>query len=129
MMQMFEVAATLFDSILAIWFVTKFCKLETKRRYQIGAVLLLLCVTVFCDKYLSAFNIIGILALAGLTIFYSALAAYRISFRQILASCLFCVSLIAVSSTMIILINFKKEIIAGGKCSSGKWMACKHDRS
>ena len=50
MMQMFEVAATLFDSILTIWFVTRFCKLESKRRYQIGAVLLILCVTVFCDK-------------------------------------------------------------------------------
>ncbi len=101
----FEVVATLFDSILAIWFVTKFCKLENKKRYQIGAVLLLLCVTVFCDKYLSAFNTVVIFAIAALTIFYSALAAYRITFKQILATCLFCVSLVGVSSLLFIVIS------------------------
>ena len=105
MMQMFEVAATLFDSILTIWFVTRFCKLESKRRYQVGAVLLILCVTVFCDKLFADFNTVSILLCAAITLMYTAISAYSISFRQILAVCLFWVSLMAVSSTLFIVIS------------------------
>lgn len=105
MMQMFEVAATLFDSILTVWFVTKFCKLESKRRYRIGAVLLLLCVTVFCDKLFADFNTVSIILCAAITLMYTALSAYSITFGQILAVCLFWVSLMAVSSTLFIVIS------------------------
>ena len=37
---MFELAATVIDSILAIWFVTKFCKLKFKWRDAIISVFL-----------------------------------------------------------------------------------------
>ncbi|MBQ4140836.1 MAG: GHKL domain-containing protein [Clostridia bacterium] len=103
--EIFEVCATLFDSILAIWFVTKFCKLQNKRMYQIAAVILLFCVTVFGDHYLASFSTLSAVLLTVVTILYTVAANYGITFRQILASCLFWLSLIAVSSILFITIS------------------------
>ena len=65
--EIFEVCATLFDSILAIWFVTKFCKLQNKRMYQIAAVILLFCVTVFGEHYLASFSTLSAVPLPQIT--------------------------------------------------------------
>ena len=72
MRMMFELAATLIDSVLAIWFVTKFCKLESKMRYQVGAVAILVCVTMFAEEYLAEFSVLGVFLLAIITVIYIA---------------------------------------------------------
>ena len=106
MRMMFEVAATLIDSILAIWFVTKFCKLESRLRYQVGAVVSLLCVTMFAEEYLAEFSVLGIFLLAAITLIYIAIVNYSLNFRHILATAIFWIALIALSSLIFIAITF-----------------------
>ena len=106
MRMMFEVAATLIDSVLAIWFVTKFCKLENRLWYQIGAVALLLCVTMFAEEYLAEFSVLGIFLLAAITLIYIAIVNYSLNFRHILATGIFWIALIALSSLLFIAITF-----------------------
>lgn len=106
MRMMFELAATLIDSVLAIWFVTKFCKLESKLRHQVGAVAILVCVTMFAEEYLAEFSVFGVLLLAFITLIYIATVNYSINFKHILATAIFWVSLIALSSFIFIAITF-----------------------
>ncbi len=106
MRMMFEVAATLIDSILAIWFVTKFCKLENRILYQVGAVVLLVCVTMFAEEYLAEFSVLGIFLLAAITLIYIAIVNYSLNFRHILATGIFWIALIAFSSLIFITITF-----------------------
>ena len=106
MRMMFELAATLIDSVLAIWFVTKFCKLESKLRYQVGAVAILVCVTMFAEEFLAEFSVFGVLLLAFITLIYISTVNYSINFKHILATAIFWVSLIALSSFIFIAITF-----------------------
>ena len=106
MRMMFELAATLTDSVLAIWFVTKFCKLESKLRYQAVAVALLVCVTMFANQYLSEFSVLGVLLLAFITLVYIATVNYSINFKHIIATAIFWISLVAVSSLLFIALTF-----------------------
>lgn len=106
MRMMFELAATLIDSVLAIWFVTKFCKLESKLRYQVGAVAILVCVTMFAEEYLAEFSVLGVLLLAFITLIYIATVNYSINFKHILATAIFWVSLISLASFIFIAITF-----------------------
>ncbi len=106
MRMMFEVVATLIDSILAIWFVSKFCKLENRILYQIGAVALLVCLTMFAEEYLAEFSVLGIFLLVAITLIYIAIVNYSLNFRHILATGIFWISLIAVSSLIFITITF-----------------------
>lgn len=99
---MFELAATVIDSILAIWFVTKFCKLKFKWRDAIISVFLLVVVTVFSNEYFSQFSVVATLLLAGITLLYTVACTYKIDFRQIFGTCLFWISLIIVSSLLFI---------------------------
>lgn len=106
MRMMFEVAATLIDSILAIWFVTKFCKLENRLWYQICAVALLLCVTMFAEEYLAEFSVLGVFLLAIITVIYIATVNYSINFKHVMATAIFWISLIALASFLFIAITF-----------------------
>ena len=106
MRMMFELAATLIDSVLAIWFVTKFCKLESKLRYQVGAVAILVCVTMFAEEYLAEFSVLGVFLLAIITVIYIATVNYSINFKHVMATAIFWISLIALASFLFIAITF-----------------------
>ena len=106
MRMMFELAATLIDSVLAIWFVTKFCKLESKLRYQVGAVAILVCVTMFAEEYLAEFSVLGVFLLAIITVIYIATVNYSINFKHVMATAIFWISLIALASFLCIAITF-----------------------
>ena len=101
----FELAATLFDSILAIWFVKRFCRFEDKLAYRIGSILLLFAVTEFSNEYMAQFSVVTTLILAGITLIYTVISTYRIDFRQIFATCLFWISLVVVSSLLFMILT------------------------
>ena len=102
---MFELAATLIDSWLAIWFVKKFCNFEDKLKYRIGAILLLFVITEFSNAYMSQFSVVTTLILAGITLLYTVISTYKIDFRQIFATCLFWISLVVVSSLLFMILT------------------------
>lgn len=101
----FELAATLFDSFLAIWFVKRFCRFEDKLAYRIGSILLLFAVTEFSNEYMAQFSVVTTLILAGITLIYTVISTYRIDFRQIFATCLFWISLVVVSSLLFMILT------------------------
>ncbi len=101
----FELAATLFDSFLAIWFVKRFCRFEDKLKYRIGSILLLFLVTEFSNEYMSQFSVVTTLILAGITLIYTVISTYKIDFRQIFATCLFWISLVVVSSLLFMILT------------------------
>ena len=101
----FELAATLFDSFLAIWFVKRFCRFEDKLKYRIGSILLLFVVTEFSNEYMSQFSVVTTLILAGITLIYTVISTYKIDFRQIFATCLFWISLVVVSSLLFMVLT------------------------
>ncbi|MBO5702619.1 MAG: GHKL domain-containing protein [Clostridia bacterium] len=101
----FELAATLFDSWLAVWFVKKFCKFEDKLSWRIGTIFLLVAVTEFSNEYMAQFSVGATLILALITLLYTAVSAYKIDFRQVLATCLFWISLVVVSSLLFVILS------------------------
>ena len=105
MIKMFEIGATLADSILAIWFVKRFCNIDDKLRHRIIAVFLLLVVTVFSNEHLSQFSVITTFVLALITLLYTAVSTYKIDFRQIFATFIFWISLAMISSFLFIIFS------------------------
>ena len=105
MIKMFEIGATLADSILAIWFVKRFCNIDDKLRHRIIAVFLLLVVTVFSNEHLSQFSVITTFVLALITLLYTAVSTYKIDFRQIFATFIFWIALAMISSFLFIIFS------------------------
>ena len=68
---LFEFGASLFDSVLAIWFITRFIGMKPKPIYPIIAASLLFAFTLFCDKYLTDFSMIGVLVCMLLSLLYT----------------------------------------------------------
>ncbi len=101
----FELAATLFDSWLAVWFIKRFCRFEDKLFYRIGTVFLLVAVTEFSNVYMAEFSVGATLLLAFITLIYTAVSTYKIDFRQVLATCLYWITLVATSSLLFIIFS------------------------
>ena len=80
----FELAATVFDSWLAVWFVKKFCRFEDKLAYRLATIFLLVAVTEFSNEYMAQFSVGATLILAVITLIYTAVSSYKIDFRQVI---------------------------------------------
>lgn len=125
MIKMFEIGATLADSILAIWFVKRFCNIDDKLRHRIIAVFLLLVVTVFSNEHLSQFSVITTFVLALITLLYTAVSTYKIDFRQIFATFIFWIALAMISSFLFIIFSIITDDFATlmmGSYSSARYL-------
>ena len=101
----FELAATVFDSWLAVWFVKKFCRFEDKLAYRLGTIFLLVAVTEFSNEYMAQFSVGATLILAIITLIYTAVSSYKIDFRQVVGTCLFWLSLVISSSLLFVALS------------------------
>ncbi|MBR4034491.1 MAG: GHKL domain-containing protein [Clostridia bacterium] len=102
---LFEFGASLFDSVLAIWFITRFIGMKPKPIYPIIAASLLFALTLFCDKYLADFNLVGVLICMLLALLYTVFVKRKITFRQILAVMTYWIMLMAASSLLFLAIS------------------------
>lgn len=97
----FEMLASLFDAILAIWFVTKYCKVANpNKRAFVLAVLLLYAFTLFSDRYMTGYNVFSILIAIIFIVLYTVIIMKKISFKQIFGACIYYLTLIASSSLL-----------------------------
>lgn len=97
----FEIAANLFDSILAIWFVTNFCKIQTQGKWQpVCAVIAVFSFTLLSDRYMTGYNVLSIIITICIIVLYTILALRKITFKQILGACIFLLTLMLVSSLL-----------------------------
>lgn len=103
---LFEYSASLFDSILCVYFITKFNHAGFKNnRYWIPAVLVIFAYTVFSDKVLPGFNTISTILFLVLYIIYSLLVSGRNYMRAILSAFTFEVILALLSSLIYLIIS------------------------
>lgn len=97
----FEIAASLFDSILAIWFVTNFCKIQTQSKWpSVCAVIAVFSFTLLSDRYMTGYNVLSIIITICIIVLYTILALRKITFKQILGACIFLLTLMLVSSLL-----------------------------
>ena len=101
----FELAATVFDSWLAVWFVKRFCKFQDKLGYRIGAIFALVAFTEFSNAYMAQFSVAATLLLALITFLYTAVSTFKVDFKQVLSTCLFWIALVATSSILFIVLT------------------------
>ena len=97
----FEIAASLFDSILAIWFVTNFCEIKNQRKWQfVCAVIAVFSFTLLSDRYMTGYNVLSIIITICIIVLYTILILHKITFKQILGACIFLLTLMLVSSLL-----------------------------
>ena len=98
---LFELAISLFDSILCVWFILRFHRVGLKSaKWTIPAVLLLFGVTLVGD-YLFAdyFTVISILLIL-ISLAFSLSVSWKHPFRAIMAGCIFEITFILLSSLL-----------------------------
>lgn len=99
-----EISASLIDSILGIYFVTRFtgCPIR-KNRWFMPAIVILTFVTLLSDWFLPGFNLLAMFFIFFVASLYGLCVCrkYRCSYaRGLLASCIFTVSIIICSSLL-----------------------------
>lgn len=99
-----EISASLIDSILGIYFVTRFtgCPIR-KNRWFMPAIVILTFVTLLSDWFLPGFNLLAMFFIFFVASLYGLCVCrkYRRSYaRGLLASCIFTVSIIICSSLL-----------------------------
>lgn len=106
-----ELIVSLFDSIICIYFLTKFNKISFKRTQlyvPISAVLILFLYSLINDFYLSGFNTIGTIIFLILYIIYSLVISniYKTNYiRAILSAFMFEIVFVLLSSFLYVIIS------------------------
>lgn len=98
---MFELAISLFDSILCVWFILRFHRAGLKgAKWTIPAVLLLFGVTLIGDYLLAEnFTVISIVLIL-ISVAFSLSVSRKHPFRAIMAGCIFEITFILLSSLL-----------------------------
>ncbi len=121
---MIEIGATLFDSVLAIWFLTKFNNANWRGNYYlIPAILIPFGYQLLADSYLSGMDLLNTGVQFLLTLVYALLIAKKHYFRAFCSACMYKVALVALSSSLYYLfaIVFKDfDIVMYGNESVGR---------
>lgn len=102
MMSVFiEVSATIFDSILCVYFITKFNKASLKNNYlAMIAFIFILGVTLIGDYIAADFNILFNVLLLLISLFYAIIISKKHFFSAVFSACIFTATLIF-SSTIL----------------------------
>ncbi len=117
---LFENLASLTDSFLCVYFITKFCNSSFnvhKNKYYIPATILIFTYTIFSDHFLSGFNFLSTFIFLLLYIIYALLISNRHYGKALLAAIIFEVTLVLLSSllyiTLSLFVNNLEELMQG----------------
>lgn len=103
---MIEIAASLVDSFICIWFITSFLKPQKRKLYlAIPAVSIYFATTLVCDKYLSGFNVLASIVLLMPALFYAFLICEHHFIKAIISCSLYKVVFIISSSLLFTVIS------------------------
>lgn len=96
----FELSASLFDSIICAYFITKFNYAKFKNNYLLfPAIVIPFIFQVLADAYLKQFSILNTLIQFLLSLSYAILISRAHKFRAFCSVCIFKISLITLSSS------------------------------
>ncbi len=105
-MNIIELGASLFDSILLVYFINKFNRFPLKKySITIPAILIIFGVTIINDKFFSGFNILTTIIFLLLYIGYSLIVSNKNYVRAIVSACIFEIVLMILSSVLYIIIS------------------------
>lgn len=105
-MNVIELSASLFDSILLVYFINKFNRYPlTKYAVTVPAVLLIFGVTIINDKFFSGFNILTTTVFLLLYIGYALIVSNKNYVRAVVSACVFEIVLMILSSVLYIIIS------------------------
>ncbi|MBQ8448923.1 MAG: GHKL domain-containing protein [Clostridia bacterium] len=105
-MNVIELGASLFDSILLVYFVNKFNRYPlTKYAVTVPAVLVIFGVTIINDKFFSGFNILTTTVFLLLYIGYALIVSNKNYVRAVVSACVFEIVLMVLSSVLYIIIS------------------------
>ena len=94
-----EFGASLFDSCLCAYFITKFNNASWRKNYYlIPAILIPFGFQLFADAYMAQYSLISTTIQFILSLSYALLISKKRYFRALLSACIFKISLIALSS-------------------------------
>ena len=101
-MNIIELGASLFDSILLVYFINKFNRFPLKKySITIPAILIIFGVTIINDKFFSGFNILTTIIFLLLYIGYSLIVSNKNYVRAIVSACIFEIVLMILSFLII----------------------------
>lgn len=117
--QLVEVGASLFDCILAVYFLTKFNYADWRRNYYIvPAILVSFGFQLFSDAYLQGFSLLGTSIQFLLTLAYAFLICKGHYYRAICSACIYKISLIILNSCIFslfsVFIDDFESLLIGG---------------
>ena len=105
-MNIIELGASLFDSILLVYFINKFNRFPLKKySITIPAILIIFGVTIINDKFFAGFNILTTIIFLLLYIGYSLIVSNKNYVRAIVSACIFEIVLMILSSVLYIIIS------------------------
>ena len=103
---LFEIAASLFDSVLCICFITQFNGVSFKKnKYILPAIGVYFILTLISDKFLGGFNVLTSLILLALSCAYALCISPRTPIKAILSACIYKVAFILLSSVLYLVIS------------------------
>ena len=101
-----ELAASLFDSIVCVYFITLFNKSPLRKNiFALPAILVIFAVTIINDKFFSGFNILTTVIFLLLYIGYSLLVSNKKYVRAVISACIFEIVLMILSSLLYVIIS------------------------
>lgn len=101
-----EIAASLFDSALCIYFVTKFNRASFRvNKLWLLTLLVHFGFTLFSDKFMSGFNVLSSLILTIIACTYAIIVSRKKLLRAILSVCIYEAALILLSSLLYLIIS------------------------
>lgn len=104
--QIIEIGATLFDSILAVYFLTKFNYAGWRKNYYIiPAILIPFFFQTFVDAYIPHYNLLSTLIQFLLSLAYVFLICQRHYYRAFCSACIYKISLIIINSCTVSLFS------------------------
>ena len=94
-----EISASLFDSVMCIYFITKFNQAAFRgNKFWLPATILYFGFTLFSDKFMPGFNVLPTLILFAVSYIYALLISEKKVLKPILSVCIYKISLILLSS-------------------------------
>lgn len=103
---LFEYGASLFDSILAVFFITKFNHERFKNNnYWLPAILVIFVYTIISDKFLPGFNTLSTVLFLTFYVIYALIVSKKQYVRAILSAFIFEITLALLSSVIYLIIS------------------------
>lgn len=100
-----EYAASLIDSILCIWFISRFINAKKNKLMALISTAIYFVITILCDKFLPNFNMLGTSILFVVSLIYAIIICQRHYVKAILACAIYKGVLILSSSLLFTIIS------------------------